>query len=305
MNPLEQTDPQRERRLDEVVAEWVKAREAGDMPDPRAWLERHPDLAEDLKSFFAADEHVRQIASSWRLEQPNAAARSTETKGETIGIDEPFVTVAHHVGGNFGDYELLAEVARGGMGIVYKARQKRLNRTVAVKMILAGQLADSSEVRRFAAEAEAAAGLDHSGIVPVYESGEIGGQHFFSMGFVDGPSLAEVLTAGSLAPRRAAELLVQVADAVEYAHRQGVIHRDLKPGDGETRCRALIRGSGVILDGAADGEIRSGGADRLIVQQGAVADGQRGASIIVDRSTDAATPHEVGAAAAQRLVVLE
>ncbi len=131
----------------------------------------------------------------------------------------------------FGDYELLAEIARGGMGVVYKARQTRLNRTVAVKMILAGELADQDDVRRFLSEAEAAAGLDHPGIVPVYESGEINGQHFFSMGFVDGQSLAALLTQGPLPPRQAAELLAQVADAVDYAHERGVIHRDLKPGN--------------------------------------------------------------------------
>lgn len=131
----------------------------------------------------------------------------------------------------FGDYELLEEISRGGMGVVYKARQARLNRLVAIKMILSGQFADSDELRRFHNEAEAAAGLDHPGIVPVFESGEIDGQHFFSMGFVDGQSLAALLATGPLPPRRGAELMVQVADAVHYAHERGVIHRDLKPGN--------------------------------------------------------------------------
>ena len=131
----------------------------------------------------------------------------------------------------FGDYELLEEIARGGMGVVFKARQTRLNRTVAVKMILAGELADKDDVRRFLSEAEAAAGLDHPGIVPVYESGDIDGQHFFSMGFVDGQSLAALLAQGPRPPEQAAELVAQVADAVDYAHERGVIHRDLKPGN--------------------------------------------------------------------------
>ena len=99
----------------------------------------------------------------------------------------------------FGEYQLLAEIARGGMGVVFRARQTRLNRTVAVKMILAGELANNDDVRRFLSEAEAAAGLDHPGIVPVYESGEIDGQHFFSMGFVDGQSLAALLGLRALA----------------------------------------------------------------------------------------------------------
>jgi eukaryotic-like serine/threonine-protein kinase len=131
----------------------------------------------------------------------------------------------------FGDYELLAEIARGGMGVVYKARQTQLNRIVAVKMILAGELADRDDVRRFLVEAEAAAGLDHPAIVPVYECGQIEGRHFFSMGFIDGQSLAGLLAAGPLPPREAAAMLLRVAEAVNYAHGRGVIHRDLKPSN--------------------------------------------------------------------------
>jgi WD40 repeat protein/serine/threonine protein kinase len=131
----------------------------------------------------------------------------------------------------FGDYELLEEIARGGMGVVYKARQNTLKRIVALKMILSGQLAGPEEVRRFYVEAEAAARLDHPNIVPIFEIGQHDGQHYFSMAFVDGESLARRVAAGPLPPRAAAELVKKVADAVAYAHVEGVVHRDLKPAN--------------------------------------------------------------------------
>jgi len=131
----------------------------------------------------------------------------------------------------FGDYEIIREIARGGMGVVFQARQMSLNRTVALKMILAGQLANEVDVRRFYTEAEAAANLDHPGIVPIYEVGQHEGQHYFSMGFVEGQSLSQRLAEGPLPARQAAELIRRVSAAIEYAHRRGVIHRDLKPAN--------------------------------------------------------------------------
>ena len=131
----------------------------------------------------------------------------------------------------FGDYEIIREIARGGMGVVFRARQVSLNRPVALKMILAGQLADDTDVKRFHTEAEAAANLDHPGIVPIFEVGEHEGQHYFSMGFVEGQSLSQRLAEGPLPPREAAELIRRVSEAIEYAHQHGVIHRDLKPAN--------------------------------------------------------------------------
>jgi tRNA A-37 threonylcarbamoyl transferase component Bud32 len=130
----------------------------------------------------------------------------------------------------FGDYDLIQKIAHGGMGVVYKARQRKLNRVVALKMILAQHLESADGVRRFHLEAEAAAQLEHPGIVPIFEVGEHAGQHFFSMSFVEGGSLAQrVREQGPLPPRESAQLVERIAEAVAYAHEHGIIHRDLKP----------------------------------------------------------------------------
>jgi eukaryotic-like serine/threonine-protein kinase len=157
---------------------------------------------------------------------PNATLAQTE-------LNAPAMRVKY-----FGEYELLQEIARGGMGVVYKARQIKLNRIVALKMILSGQLASKEDVDRFYTEAEAAARLEHPGIVPIFEIGEHNDQHFFSMGFIEGASLADRVKEGPLPPREAAAITKQVVEAIAFAHQNNVIHRDLKPAN------VLIDGNG-------------------------------------------------------------
>ena len=156
----------------------------------------------------------------------DAASDSVKTMTvQTSGLPSPDGTRVHY----FGDYELRGEIARGGMGVVYRARQVSLKRVVALKMILAGRLANEAEVQRFRAEAEAAANLQHPNIVAIHEIGVHEGQQYFSMDYVEGPNLAAVIQGKPLAIRRAAELAKAMAEAIHYAHQRGVLHRDLKP----------------------------------------------------------------------------
>jgi eukaryotic-like serine/threonine-protein kinase len=133
--------------------------------------------------------------------------------------------------GQFGKYELLCEIGRGGMGVVYQARQLDLNRIVALKMILASEWASAEEVRRFQSEARVTARLRHRNIVAIHDIGLESGRHFFAMEFIEGESLSAIVARGPLAPERAARWMVPIAEAVHHLHQHGIVHRDLKPSN--------------------------------------------------------------------------
>lgn len=152
-------------------------------------------------------------------------SRPTAKTSDTTRISNPLFLRS------FGDYELLQEVARGGMGIIYKAKQRSLGRIVAIKVLSSGEFASPEFVQRFQAEATAAARLQHPNIVAIHEVGEHDGVRYFSMDFVEGPNLAQLLGGRPLAPERAATYLRTIAEAIQYAHQQGILHRDLKPSN--------------------------------------------------------------------------
>src|SRR2546423_1834942 len=164
----------REEPIDQVIASYLKAVQAGQVPNRQELLARHSDLASELQWFFADQARSQRLAEPLRAVVPAVPSPGdavTLAPGESPIADTMLGTVRY-----FGDYELLEEIARGGMGVVCRARQVTLNRIVALKMILAGQLASAQDVARFRQEAEAAANLDHPHILPIYEVGDHGGQ---------------------------------------------------------------------------------------------------------------------------------
>ncbi len=244
----------RERRLDEILVAYLRAEDAGLRPDKNEFIARHPDLAAELEEYFRDQAELNDRVEPIRPTGQSATDPAADFVGEPTIVPSPTVLTdvvdsdssadssmseddllqAALPGARlryFGNYELLAEIARGGMGVVFKARQVKLNRIVAVKMILAGQLASSEEVRRFRSEAEAAAQLQHPNIVGIHEVGDHQGQQYFSMDFVEGTNLAAQLREHPLSEKQAAESLRTIAAAIQYAHSKGVLHRDLKPSN--------------------------------------------------------------------------
>jgi tRNA A-37 threonylcarbamoyl transferase component Bud32 len=206
-------------RLAGLIDRLTANQRAGRPADIESIAKEHPDLAPELRELWAVAQFA-QLASG----HPSLARRANQNETET--------PLARRANGSFGDFELLEELGRGAMGVVYKARQKSLDRLVALKMVREAHLATADDRERFRTEAHSAAQLKHPNIVTVYEVGTTDGQAYICMECVDGPTLAErVKSEGPLPPREAAKLVAIIARAVQHAHTLRILHRDLKPSN--------------------------------------------------------------------------
>ncbi len=211
-------------RLDAVIAEYLESVERGEPATAHDWVERYPDLATELELFFAAETRFDRLIAPLR----SAPVSSNSVSTPASSSEQPLRTVK--------DYDLLAEIGRGGMGVIYKARQRSLNRLVAIKMIRSAEWATPAERFRFRWEAEAVAALDHPNIVPIYEIGEVVSDDgtqlpFFSMKLIEGHNLAQARDRFHNEWKACAGLVIIVARVVEHAHQRGILHRDLKPAN--------------------------------------------------------------------------
>ena len=212
-----------EERLALVVSDLADRVQRGEQVTLEDECRKSPEFAGELRELWGAIVVAQAAGSHSRSGEPPTIPAKPPTNDFPSGeLSLP---------ARFGDYELLEELGRGGMGVVYRARQISLGREVALKMILRGQLATKADRERFEAEARAAAGLDHPGIVPVYEVGEIDSRPYFTMKYIASTTLSQRLTEGPLPARETATLLAAVARAVDFAHQRGVLHRDLKPSN--------------------------------------------------------------------------
>jgi len=226
MVPPSQSPGERESRLHAALAACLEAIEIGEAPDSRQMGNRYPEFSAELADFFAGRAKVERVVAPLRQAVWAAATVRPDTTEGRLALPTSLQPP-----GVLGDYELIEEIAAGGMGVVYRARQQSLGRLVALKMIRPDYAGSAAEIQRFRNEAQTVAELDHPHIVPIYEVGEQAGQLYFTMKLIAGDSLAQRLSLYLGDPRAGARLLVVIAQAIHHAHQRGILHRDLKPSN--------------------------------------------------------------------------
>ena len=216
-----------EQRLASVLSDVTDKICRGEMIDIQSICELNPDISGELRRLLGAV-LITDTAGAVGDEGP-AAQQDSNLGSEKSHPMKRWRSLKLPT--TVGDYELIEELGRGGMGVVFRARQISLDREVAVKMILRGRLASEVDLSRFLAEASATAKLEHPHIVPVYDVGDVDGRPFFSMQLIDGVTLTDLVQSGPLSQRQAAEIVKSIAQAIGCAHRAGILHRDLKPSN--------------------------------------------------------------------------
>ncbi len=219
---------QHDEKLAALLGELTDRLRRSEPPRFDEMLREHPECAADLQELWGAVQLAEGLAQAPSASRVLNSPVDDVTQTLSLRRQDSLVAPTEQ---RIGDYQVVAELGRGGMGVVYRAEQISLPRTVALKMLLDGDLASPANLARFRAEAQAVAGLDHPHIVPVYEVGEQLGRPYFSMKYIEGTTLARRLADGPMPARDAAALLADVARAVDYAHQRGVLHRDLKPSN--------------------------------------------------------------------------
>ncbi len=225
--PPEAPDSRRDERLVRLLDELTRDYRHGRHPDLDRVAKEHPELADDLRELWGAVLVSEEVARSSEADNLTGSADTLPSPatgtGSSLSVQNPPERI--------GDFEIVRELGRGGMGVVYEARQASLDRRVALKILLRRELSAGEDIARFRTEAESAARLDHPGIVGVFDVGSHDGMPFFTMRYVEGDTLRDRLARGPLPSREAVRLMAPVCRAIHHAHQNGVLHRDIKPSN--------------------------------------------------------------------------
>ena len=250
--------------INAIIEDFILRTERGEPFDEVRCLRDHPELAEELREFFQLHQSAR---TAFEVSSLNVARPRTSSPPKTLPLSDRSAWSWNRVADaefplSFGPYDLIEEINRGGMGIVYRATHRDLGRTVALKVLRAGEMATPEEIRRFRTEVLASTALQHPHIIPTFDAGTEHGLFYLTMAFIEGEDLESIIRRGPIDPLQAGQWLLKITDAVDYAHQQKIIHRDIKP-------------SNILLDGSGEPFLADFGlAHRMSADEGLTVTGQ-------------------------------